>query len=101
MDLILTGRAVGAEEALAMGLVNRVVPPGEALGAARELAATLAGLPQLCLRQDRLSVLEQEGLDEASAMANELRHGMTSLAEAGTGIAAFRAGRGRHGAATG
>jgi enoyl-CoA hydratase len=99
MDLILTGRAVAAEEALAMGLVNRVVRSGEALGAALELAAILAALPQVCLRQDRLSVLEQEGLDEAAAMANELRHGMTSLAQAGAGIAAFRAGRGRHGTA--
>lgn len=99
MDLILTGRAVAAEEALAIGLVNRVVPAGMALGAARQLATSLAALPQVCLRQDRLSVLEQEGLDEPMAMANELRHGLVSLAEAEPGIVAFRAGRGRHGTA--
>ncbi|MGH9092422.1 MAG: crotonase/enoyl-CoA hydratase family protein, partial [Acidimicrobiales bacterium] len=75
MDLILTGRPVGAEEALAMGLANRVVPPGQALGAAVELAAALAALPQQCLRNDRLSALEQWGLDEAAAAANEARRG--------------------------
>ncbi len=99
MDLILTGRAVATEEALAMGLVNRVVPSGQARSAALELAASIAALPQVCLRHDRLSVLEQEGLDETAAMANELRHGLSSLAEVGPGILAFRAGRGRHGAA--
>jgi enoyl-CoA hydratase len=99
MDLILTGRAVGAEEALAIGLVNRVVPTGSALAAAQEWAASLAALPQTCLRQDRLSVLEQEGLDEAEALRNELRHGQVSLLDVESGIAAFRAGQGRHGAA--
>ncbi len=98
LDLILTGRAVAADEALAMGLVNRVVPPGQALAAARQLAASLAALPQVCLRQDRLAVLEQEGMAETWAMANELRHGLVSLAQAEPGILAFRAGRGRHGA---
>jgi enoyl-CoA hydratase len=99
MDLILTGRAVGAEEALAIGLVNRVVPSGTAIEAAQQLAAELAALPQACLRHDRLSLLEQDGMDETDALANELRHGLLSLAEADSGIAAFRAGRGRHGAA--
>ena len=80
-----------------MGLVNRVVPPGQALAAAQQLAASLAALPQVCLREDRLSVLEQEGMAEAAAMANELRHGLVSLAQADAGILAFRAGRGRHG----
>jgi enoyl-CoA hydratase len=97
MDLILTGRAVDAAEALAIGLVNRVVPPGTAIRAAQRLAAELAALPQVCLRHDRLSVLEQDGMDESDALANELRHGLLSLAEADSGIAAFRAGRGRHG----
>jgi len=99
MDLILTGRPVDAAEALAIGLVNRVVPPGTALDAATALARELAALPQACLRNDRLSVLEQHGLDEDAAAANELRHGIRSLAEVEAGIAAFRAGQGRHGAA--
>jgi enoyl-CoA hydratase len=99
MDLILTGRPVDAAEALAIGLVNRVVPAGTALPAATALARELAALPQACLRHDRLSVLEQHGLDEGAAAANELRHGYASLAEVGAGIAAFRAGRGRHGTA--
>jgi enoyl-CoA hydratase len=99
MDLILTGRPVGAAEALAIGLVNRMVPPGTALDAALRLARELAALPQTCLRNDRLSVLEQHGLDEDAAAANELRHGMRSLAEVEAGVAAFRAGQGRHGTA--
>jgi enoyl-CoA hydratase len=99
MDLILTGRAVPAAEALEMGLVNRVVPPFTALEAARALADELAALPQTCLRHDRLSTLEQESLDEPSALANELRHGLVSLADVEAGINAFRAGQGRHGSA--
>jgi enoyl-CoA hydratase len=99
MDLILTGRAVAADEALAMGLVNRVVPTGTAIEAAQSLALELAALPQTCLRCDRMSVLEQHALDEAAALGNELRHGQTSLEAVAAGIAAFRAGRGRHGAA--
>ncbi|MDN5859687.1 MAG: crotonase/enoyl-CoA hydratase family protein [Pseudonocardia sp.] len=99
LDMILTGRAVDAAEALAMGLVNRVVPAGEALDAARSLAAELAGLPQTCLREDRLSALEQWGLDEDAALANEFVHGRASLAaDALAGAARFVAGAGRHGA---
>ncbi|GAA0951675.1 crotonase/enoyl-CoA hydratase family protein [Virgisporangium aurantiacum] len=97
MDLILTGRPVAAPEALSIGLVNRVVPPGTAVSAAERLAAQLAELPQTCLREDRLSVREQHGLDEPAALANELRHGERSLGAVDAGIAAFRAGRGRHG----
>jgi enoyl-CoA hydratase len=88
---------VKADEALAMGLVNRVVPAGESLAAARELAHSLAAFPQTCLRQDRLSLLESEGLGEEDAMAGELRHGLTSLAEVASGIERFRSGAGRHG----
>lgn len=97
MDLILTGRPVPAAEALAMGLANRVVPDGGSRQAAEELARELARFPQRCLRGDRLSALEQEGLPEVEAIVNELRHGMTSLGDAVTGAARFAAGAGRHG----
>ena len=99
LDLILTGRAVGAAEAHAMGLVDRVVPPGEARAAAEALAHELAALPQDCLRNDRLSVLEQDGLSEDEALRVELEHGMRSLsADALEGAARFASGAGRHGA---
>jgi enoyl-CoA hydratase len=97
MDMILTGRAVGAVEAEQMGLVNRVVPVGHGLAAAQELAAELAAFPQTCLREDRLSALEQEALPLAEAMAGELAHGRRSLTEAHSGLERFRAGAGRHG----
>ncbi|HEY5318624.1 MAG TPA: crotonase/enoyl-CoA hydratase family protein [Solirubrobacteraceae bacterium] len=97
MDLILTGRPVDAAEALAIGLVNRVVPVGESRAAAEALARELSRFPQRCLREDRLSVLEQEGLDEAAALAIEFAHGVRSLAEVSAGIERFRAGEGRHG----
>ena len=97
LDLVLTGRPVGASEALAIGLVDRVVPTGEALAAAQELARALAAFPQRCLREDRLSLLESEGLPEADALAVEFRHGLASLAEAASGIERFRSGAGRHG----
>ncbi|MEV6430956.1 crotonase/enoyl-CoA hydratase family protein [Nocardia sp. NPDC051463] len=99
MDLVLTGRAVGAPEALQMGLVNRVVPTGDARRAAEEVAAQLAALPQTCLRSDRMSMLEQDGLDEEAAIRNEFRHGMTALADGALeGAKRFAAGAGRHGA---
>lgn len=97
LDLILTGRPVPADEALGMGLVNRVVAPGEARQAAERLAAEIAAFPQSCMRHDRLSALEQEGLPEPEAIGNELRHGSVSLAEALDGAARFAAGAGRHG----
>ena len=97
MDMILSGRPVDAREALQMGLVNRVVPDGESRGAAQALAHELARFPQTCMREDRLSVLAKEGLDEPAALAEELEHGIRSLAEVQAGLERFRAGAGRHG----
>ncbi|WP_460711050.1 crotonase/enoyl-CoA hydratase family protein [Nocardioides dilutus] len=98
LDLILTGRAVGAAEAHTMGLVDRVVPSGQARQAAEALAHELAALPQDCLRNDRLSVLEQEGLAEQEALRAELEHGMRSLSSGALeGAARFASGAGRHG----
>ncbi|MCW3839464.1 crotonase/enoyl-CoA hydratase family protein [Micromonospora yasonensis] len=100
MDLILTGRPVPAEEAYAMGLVNRLVAPGEARAAAERLAAEIARFPQTCLRNDRSAVLANAGLPEPEAMATELAFGMESLiTDAMNGAARFTAGAGRHGAA--
>ncbi len=97
LDLILTGRPVDAAEALQIGLVNRVVPDGESRAAAECLARELARFPQRCLREDRLSALEQQGLSEREALANELAHGLRALEEAQPGLDRFRAGAGRHG----
>ncbi|MEV6549442.1 crotonase/enoyl-CoA hydratase family protein [Streptomyces sp. NPDC051597] len=97
MDLVLTGRPVDAAEALAIGLADRVVPPGTARAAAEELAARIAAFPQLCLREDRLSLLEQEGLSEPEALRGELAHGLRSLERAAEGAARFARGAGRHG----
>jgi enoyl-CoA hydratase len=101
MDLILTGRAVAAPEAAAMGLVNRVVAPGAALDAAVELAHEVAALPQYCLRSDRRSALEQWGLTEEEAAVNEARRGraVVSSGETLDGARRFSSGEGRGGAA--
>ncbi len=99
LDLILTGREVGAEEALRMGLANRVSAPGAALAEAVALAEQLAGFPQTCLREDRLSSYGQHGLDLDEAIAAEWRHGLRSLAaDTLDGAARFAGGAGRHGA---
>ncbi|MFJ8849984.1 crotonase/enoyl-CoA hydratase family protein [Streptomyces sp. NPDC102437] len=99
MDMILTGRPVPAAEAYAMGLANRIVPPGEARGAAESLAREIAAFPQLCLRHDRLSVREQHGLSEPEALAQEYRHGLVPLTagETQAGAERFGGGAGRHG----
>jgi enoyl-CoA hydratase len=98
MDMILTGRAVDAAEALAMGLANRVVPKGRARQRAEELAAELAELPQQCMRSDRLSMLNQWGYPEAEAMDFEFASISRVAVESLEGAARFAAGAGRHGA---
>lgn len=99
LDLILTGRPVGADEALTIGLANRVVADGAARGAAEALAAQIAAFPQTCMRHDRLSSYEQWGLPLNEALKNECRHGQVSLAsgDAETGAGRFKGGEGRHG----
>jgi enoyl-CoA hydratase len=97
MDLILTGRLVTAAEAYDIGLANRLVGPGESRSAAEELAAGLARFPQTCLREDRMALLEQNGLDQDEAIASEYRHGLRSLEDVAEGAARFAAGAGRHG----
>jgi enoyl-CoA hydratase len=99
LDMILTGRPVGAEEALTMGLVNRVVDPGASRTAAETLAAEIAAFPQSCMRSDRLAVYE--GFDETfdSAMENEFHRGLLVLASGETEVGAehFSSGQDRHG----
>lgn len=102
MDLILTGRAVTADEALAMGLVNRVVPSGTALAASISLAKELAALPQACLRNDRRAAIDSWDLGFGEAMDREFELGLDSLqAGALDGAARFVAGEGRGGAPAG
>ncbi|HNO66840.1 MAG TPA: crotonase/enoyl-CoA hydratase family protein [Tepidiformaceae bacterium] len=100
LDLILTGRGVSGDEALRMGLANRIVEPGQALNAAKELALQIAGFPQRCMRSDRLSALEQWDLAFDEAMANETRRGLEVIASSETreGASRFASGAGRHGA---
>jgi enoyl-CoA hydratase len=99
MDMILTGRAVEAEEALAMGLANRVVADGEALAAAVTLARQIAAFPQTCLRNDRRSAMEQWSLDWDAATALEIGVGLETLSsgEAVAGATRFSGGEGRGG----
>lgn len=98
-DMILTGRAVGAEEALQFGLANRVVDDGEALPAAMALAGEIAAFPQMCMRNDRASMLDQWGLDETAAWQSEIRFGTETMRSGETlgGAGRFADGAGRHG----
>lgn len=80
-----------------MGLVNRVVAPGEARAEAERLSHDIAGFPQRCLRNDRRSALESVGLTESEAMARELQLGVDSLEDVVAGLERFRSGEGRHG----
>jgi enoyl-CoA hydratase len=98
LDLILTGRRVGAAEALAIGLCDRVVPDGKARAAAEELALAIARFPQACLRADRASVHRQHGLPLHDALRQELEGGLAALRREGVaGAARFASGKGRHG----
>jgi enoyl-CoA hydratase len=100
LDLILTGRPVDAAEALQIGLANRVVPAGQALAAAKALAREIAAFPQECLRNDRRSVFDQDGLRAREALAAEFALGLKTLAsgESSRGAQSFAQGTGRHGA---
>lgn len=100
-ELILTGRPIGAEEALAWGLVNRVVLPGKALVRSIQWAQELATLPQVALRSDRASMLANLGQSEAEAMRDEGVRGRESLTAGLPGALAFAAGQGRHGGTMG
>ncbi len=99
LDMILTGRPVGAEEALRMGLADRVVEEGESRATAEALAAELARFPQRCLRSDRLSAYEQFGMDLDEALRNEYKHGIATIqsGEPLEGATRFAEGKGRHG----
>ena len=99
MDMILTGRGVSGEEALAMGLANRLVEPGEAFAGALELAGSIAKFPQRCMRSDRISSLSQWGASESEALREETRLGLEVIRSGETqrGAALFASGAGRHG----
>ncbi len=98
LDLILTGRAVSAEEALQIGLVNRVVAKSTAREEAEKLAREIAAFPQVCMRGDRMSAYEQFDLSFPEALLNEFNLGVKSLEAGGReGAARFASGAGRHG----
>jgi enoyl-CoA hydratase len=99
LDMILTGRPVGSEEALRFGLADRVVPDGESRAAAETLAEQIAGFPERCMRSDRLSAHEQAGMSLEDAIANEFDRGIQVIRSGETreGATRFAAGAGRHG----
>jgi len=98
LDMILTGREVGAREAYEWGLANRLVPEGRALAEAKALAEVIAKFPQVCMRSDRRSSYEQWTLELGGALTNEARLGLPALeAEAQKGAARFASGKGRGG----
>jgi enoyl-CoA hydratase len=98
LDMILTGRPVGAQEALGWGLANRVVPPGRARAEAQALAREIARFPQTCLRADRMSCHRQWGFELDAALRDEGRRGLAPLLEeARVGAGRFAGGLGRSG----
>jgi enoyl-CoA hydratase len=99
LDMILTGRPVAAEEAYAIGLANRVVDVGNSRSEAEKLAREIAAFPQICMREDRLSAYEQNGLSIREAMSNEFEHGLKTLQSGETfeGAKRFTKGNGKHG----
>ncbi|MBF0492199.1 MAG: crotonase/enoyl-CoA hydratase family protein [Deltaproteobacteria bacterium] len=99
MDLILTGRPVAAEEALSMGLANRIAEDGKSREMAEQLAADLIRFPQACLRHDRLSAYEQFDMPSPQALLNEFNHGMQAIqsGEIVSGVENFTKGKGRGG----
>ncbi|MGI9613651.1 MAG: crotonase/enoyl-CoA hydratase family protein [Acidimicrobiales bacterium] len=101
LDMILTGREVTGPEAFEIGLANRLVPDGQALSAAQELARDLTRLPQRCLRSDRQSAVDQWSLDLGDALANETDVGLATIRSGETrdGATRFASGEGRHGEA--
>jgi enoyl-CoA hydratase len=99
LDLILTGRPVAADEALQMGLANRVVKKDELMAEAQKLARQIAAFPQACLRGDRRSAYEQWDKNETGALQNEFTQGLATLQSGETvaGATRFTQGQGRHG----
>ncbi|HVO28058.1 MAG TPA: crotonase/enoyl-CoA hydratase family protein [Candidatus Margulisiibacteriota bacterium] len=99
LDMILTGRPVGAEEALRIGLADRVVDDGQSRAAAEALAEQIGAFPQICMRSDRLSAYEQAGLSLDEALRNEFRRGVAVVRSGETlaGAQRFASGAGRHG----
>lgn len=97
MDMILTGRPVDADEALSIGLANRVVSSGWARTEAEQLAASIAEFPQECMRGDRAAALDAWSLPESEALGVEFEHGLASLVHVAAGLERFRSGAGRHG----
>jgi enoyl-CoA hydratase len=99
LDMILTGRGVVGDEAFRIGLADRLVEPGQALAAARELAHQIAAFPQACMRSDRMSAYEQWSMALPEALGNECRHGIATIrsGETAEGARRFAAGTGRHG----
>ena len=102
LDLILTGRGVSGDEAARMGLANRLVPPGQALTAAIELARQIAAFPQACVRSDRQSSYDQWSMNLTDALARETELGLATIRSGETldGAQRFASGAGRHGSFT-
>ncbi|MBM4244913.1 MAG: crotonase/enoyl-CoA hydratase family protein [Deltaproteobacteria bacterium] len=99
LDMILTGRGVSGDEALRIGLANRLVEPGEALAGALDLARHIASFPQICMRNDRRSAYEQWGMSLPDALLHETRLGLDVIRSGETlaGATRFAGGAGRHG----